>query len=82
MTSPAKAQRDTCPRASTNLPLLSILGLDRLDANNDLVAGGDGIFDYIEGLTVISTLGTIIFPYLQPFGNDLDSLAFKGPRTP
>ena len=61
-----------------NLPLLSLLGLDRLDANNDPVAGGDGIFDYIEGLTVISSLGTIIFPYLQPFGHDLDSIAFQG----
>jgi cell surface protein SprA len=76
---PSKGTKRYLPQGpKANLPLLSILGLDRLDANNDLVAGGDGIFDYIEGLTVISSLGTIIFPYLQPFGNDLDSLAFKG----
>ena len=59
-----------------DIPLLTILGLDRLNANND--PGPDGIFDYIEGLTVISTLGTVIFPVLQPFGQDLDTLAFAG----
>ena len=57
-----------------DIPLLTILGLDRLDAHND--PGPDGIFDYIEGATVISSLGTIIFPVLQPFGADLDTLAF------
>jgi cell surface protein SprA len=61
-----------------DIPLLSVLGLDRLNANND--PGADGIFDYIEGLTVISTLGTVIFPVLQPFGLDLDTLAFAGRR--
>jgi cell surface protein SprA len=58
------------------IPLLTVLGLDKLNANND--PGPDGIFDYIEGLTVISTLGTVIFPELQPFGQDLDTLAFAG----
>ena len=59
-----------------DIPLLTVLGLDKLNANND--PGPDGIFDYIEGLTVISTLGTVIFPVLQPFGLDLDTLAFAG----
>jgi cell surface protein SprA len=60
------------------IPLLHILGLDNLDAHND--PGEDGIFDYIEGLTVISTQGKIIFPVLQPFGKDLDTLGF--PNSP
>jgi cell surface protein SprA len=57
-----------------DIPLLTVLGLDRLDAHND--PGPDGIFDYIEGATVISSQGRIIFPVLQPFGADLDTLAF------
>jgi cell surface protein SprA len=61
------------PRAA--VPLITILGLDRLNANND--PGPDGVFDYIEGLTVISTLGTIIFPELKPFGQYMDSVAFN-----
>jgi cell surface protein SprA len=59
-----------------DIPLLTILGLDRLNAHND--PGADGIFDYIEGLTVISNQGRIIFPVLEPFGRDLDTLAFSG----
>ena len=62
------------PRA--DLPLITVLGLDRLNAHND--PGPDGIFDYIEGLTVNSSQGRIIFPVLEPFGRDLDTLAFAG----
>jgi len=59
-----------------DIPLLTVLGLDRLDAHND--PGPDGIFDYIEGETVISNQGRIIFPVLEPFGRDMDTLAFAG----
>lgn len=59
-----------------DLPLITVLGLDRLNAHND--PGPDGIFDYIEGLTVVSSQGRIIFPVLEPFGKDLDTLAFAG----
>ncbi|HXB96362.1 MAG TPA: cell surface protein SprA, partial [Puia sp.] len=59
-----------------DLPLITVLGLDRLNAHND--PGPDGIFDYIEGLTVMSSQGRIIFPVLEPFGRDLDTLAFAG----
>ncbi|HWB92323.1 MAG TPA: cell surface protein SprA, partial [Puia sp.] len=62
------------PRA--NIPLLTVLGLDRLNAHND--PGSDGIFDYIEGMTVVSNQGRIIFPVLEPFGRDMDTLAFAG----
>ncbi|MDP4214790.1 MAG: cell surface protein SprA [Bacteroidota bacterium] len=62
------------PKADT--PLLNILNLDRLNARND--PQPDGVFDYIEGYTVLSTQGKIIFPVLEPFGRDLDSLAFRG----
>jgi cell surface protein SprA len=62
------------PRA--NIPLLTILNLDRLNAHND--PQPDGIFDYLEGYTVLSNMGRVIFPVLQPFGRDLDTLAFAG----
>ena len=33
----------------------------------------DGMFDYIEGVTVISNNGIIIFPVVEPFGTHLQS---------
>ena len=56
--------------------MLRILILDRLNNQNDPLP--DGVFDYVEGFTVLSQQGKIIFPVLEPFGRDLDSLAFAG----
>ncbi|HMF71890.1 MAG TPA: cell surface protein SprA, partial [Flavitalea sp.] len=55
-------------------PLITLLNLDRLNARNDPLP--DGVFDYIEGFTVISQQARIIFPMLEPFGRDLDTIAF------
>lgn len=52
-----------------NIPLLTVLNLDNLNSNMDV--GPDGMFDFIEGVTINSTNGRIIFPVLQPFGKDL-----------
>jgi len=52
-----------------NEPLLSVLNLDNLNSNND--PGSDGMFDFIEGITIKAANGRIIFPVLEPFGNDL-----------
>lgn len=60
--------------------LLRLLNLDRLNNQNDPMP--DGVFDYVEGFTVLSQQGKIIFPLLEPFGRDLDSIAFRGPNTP
>ncbi len=57
-------------------PLITVLNLDRL--NNQRDPQPDGVFDYIEGFTVISNQARIIFPLLEPFGRDLDSVAFQG----
>jgi cell surface protein SprA len=51
-------------------PLLSLVNLDRLNNQND--PQPDGVFDYVEGFTVISPQSRIIFPVLEPFGHDLD----------
>ena len=49
--------------------LLSIMGLDRV--NSQLDAFPDGVFDFIEGLTINPSNGRIIFPVLEPFGRTL-----------
>ena len=56
-------------------PLLRILQLDRLNNRND--PQPDGMFDFIEGFTVLPQQGKVIFPVLEPFGRDLDRLAFN-----
>lgn len=61
------------------VPLLSVLNLDRLNSHND--PQPDGIFDYIEGFTIVSQQARVIFPVLEPFGKDLDSLAFKNSQS-
>ena len=50
-------------------PLLRVMGLDKLNQNNDPQV--DGNFDYVEGATVDSRNGKIIFPVLEPFGKSL-----------
>lgn len=50
-------------------PLVELLGLDRLNPVND--PQPDGNFDYVEGITVNSANGLIIFPFLEPFGAGL-----------
>ena len=51
--------------------LLRVLQLDRLDSRNN--PSPDGKFDFIEGFTVLSGTGRIIFPVLEPFGSYLKS---------
>ncbi len=49
--------------------LLRIMNLDNL--NTQLDPYPDGSFDFIEGITVNSSNGRIIFPVLEPFGSHL-----------
>ena len=51
-------------------PLISLVNLDRLNNQND--PQPDGVFDFIEGFTIISSQSRIVFPVLEPFGHDLD----------
>lgn len=52
-----------------NRQLIDIFGLDRLNPVND--PQRDGNFDYVEGITINSQGGLIIFPYLEPFSQAL-----------
>ena len=49
--------------------LIRVMNLDRLDQKHN--TSPDGRFDFLEGLTVYSSSGKIIFPVLGPFGAHL-----------
>lgn len=57
-------------------PLIQILRADRLNNRNDPLP--DGLYDFVDGFTVIPQQGKIIFPILEPFGQDLADLGFQG----
>lgn len=46
--------------------LLQVMGLDRLDSRQNVRT--DGKFDYVDGYTVIPSIGRIVFPSVEPFG--------------
>jgi len=52
-------------------PLIRLFHLDRLNFNNDPQERGDGFFDYVPGLTVLTQNGKIIFTKSEPFGRYL-----------
>ena len=54
----------------SNVPLLQVMNLDRIDSNQE--SNSDGFFDYVEGYTVQSSSGKIIFPVAEPFGAHLE----------
>jgi len=64
-----------------NQMLLKVMNLDRLDARNE--PHPDGFIDFVEGQTVLSQVGKVIFPEVEPFGSFLktkigiDSIANK-----
>lgn len=59
-------------------PLIKLLNWDRLNMNNDLQeeggVTGDGIFDFVSGITVDPENGKVIFTKTQPFGSYLKNL--------
>lgn len=58
-------------------PLLTLLNLDRLNNQND--PQPDGMYDFVEGYTVLSQYSRVIFPVLEPFGRDLAPKVFSDP---
>ncbi len=51
--------------------ILRLMEMDRLNNNND--PQPDGIFDFVEGITINPRNGRIMFPVLEPFGSNLES---------
>ena len=54
-----------------NIPLVELLNADQLNQNNERQK--NGIFDYVENVTVDVNNGRIIFPVLEPFGAFLEN---------
>ena len=50
---------------------LQVTGLDRINLQRDAVP--DGFFDFIPGVTIDPVNGRIVFPYIEPFGSDLQA---------
>jgi cell surface protein SprA len=50
---------------------LQLVGLDNLDQQQQKQP--DGYFDFLEGVTINSQYGRIVFPVLEPFGKDLSN---------
>ena len=63
------------------ISLLNLMGLDNLTSQNNPIAGGDGMFDFLDhaatqGGTINSSNGRIFFPVLEPFGKHLRTKVF------
>ncbi len=61
--------------------LLHLMGLDNLTQQNNPIAGGDGVFDFLDqastsGGTINSANGRIYFPVLEPFGSHVRKNVF------
>lgn len=68
---PGQPSSRTFPEVGTET-LLELLGLDRV--NEDGAPKPDDKFDYLPNYSIDPGEGKLIFPYLEPFGNHLDSL--------
>ncbi len=49
--------------------LLQVMNLDRLDSNQE--GNPDGLFDFLDGYTILPAQGKVIFPVAEPFGSHL-----------
>jgi len=60
------------PEGNLNgLPIVNVMNLDRLNMNNQ--PNPDGVFDFINGITINASNGRVYFPVLEPFGSHLRS---------
>lgn len=63
--------------ALSNQPLLNVFNVDRMNTMQEPVS--DGLFDFIEGITVSSQSGRIFLPTVEPFGKYLQSKFLNDP---
>ncbi|MDN5215299.1 cell surface protein SprA [Fulvivirgaceae bacterium BMA12] len=61
-----------------NVPLVELLDLDRLNQQGD--EQPDGNFDFVDGITIDTEKGNVIFPVLEPFGEHLRSFFIGDPN--
>ena len=79
---PGLGDKRYVPFGDKNLgaPIISLVNLDRL--NSQLDPQPDGVFDYVEGFTVMSNYSRVMFPVLEPFGRDLASSIYLANPPP
>ena len=77
---PGQTASKTLPGVGGTQTVLQILGFDRL--NEDLALTPDDQFDFLVNYTIVPGEGTLIFPYLEPFGSRLDHIIGIGGGTP
>ena len=65
--------------AIANQILLRVMNLDRLDSKQEPYP--DGYYDFVEGQTVYSQTGKVIFPVIEPFGSFLRGKIKGNPVT-
>ncbi|TAL63016.1 MAG: cell surface protein SprA, partial [Bacteroidetes bacterium] len=53
----------------TGKPLVQVMNLDRINTSGD--AYPDGVFDFIDGVTIHAASGRLYFPVREPFGEHL-----------
>lgn len=58
-------------------PLIKVLELDNLDGRREPYP--DGMFDFVEGITINSRNGRVIFPVVEPFGDYLEKQITEDP---
>ena len=59
------------PEDVEQTPLLEVFNLDNLNISGDPIAGGDGFFDFVPGITIDPEIGSVIFTSVEPFGEYL-----------
>ncbi|HET8573017.1 MAG TPA: cell surface protein SprA [Edaphocola sp.] len=77
--SPSGGEKRYLPEGpQAGVPIISLLHLDRLNSQND--PSPDGVFDFVDGITVNAQQGKIIFPVLEPFGSALKPALGNDPK--
>ena len=77
---PGKTATKTLPGVGGTQTVLQLLGLDRV--NQDQALRPDDVFDFLVNYTIVPGDGTLIFPYLEPFGSRLRDVILAGGGTP
>ena len=67
---PSNVLQNAATQGIPTTPLIQVLNLDQLDQSQFRTP--DGFFDYVEGITVNSQNGYVIFPHPEPFGAGLE----------
>ena len=74
----APVETSSWPEGLDQRTLLNVFDVDRLNVYGDPQTGGDGYYDFIDGLTIDQSKGKIIFTKAEPFGEYMYELLGGG----